>query len=414
MLVRSSGSRRGPHTMQHTERVAFLASTELLAQVPASCLGVIAQGMQLCKLEAGQVLFEEGSVGDEAYLVVDGELGLISGGVELVRRGPGTVVGEFALIDAEPRSAGAIARGPLTLLCWPREAFRNALSIDPMVAQGILRVLTGKLRGDVERRVGLLLEQLRWRESLDRSREIQMGMLPKGTVRTAAMEVAGRCVPAGHVGGDFYDVLPFADGEVGVMILDVTGHGFYSGLFVAMAKSGLHAQAGVDRHPAPVMHAMRRTLSLSLQDMLMSCVYILAEPRRSVLRYANAGHPHPLLYRRADGVVHALEVLDPILGAQEVEEGSFCDREVPWEPGDLLVLYSDGVTEARDPDDRLFGRDRLSTVLQQVVGEVGDLSADSVCTALLDAVDEHTGGARPEDDVTLVVMRALGSDWVPA
>ena len=401
--------------MQPPDRIAFLASTDLLAQVPSACLDQIAGDLVLREVPAGERLFEEGSVGDEAYLIVEGEMALVSGGVELVRRGPGGVVGEFALIDAEPRSTAGIARTSLTLLCWPRERFLATLAANPSVAQGILRVLTGKLRGDVERRVGLLLEQLRWRQDLERSREIQMGMLPEGTVRTARLEVAGHCAPAGQVGGDFYDVLPFAGGDAGVIILDVTGHGFYSGLFVAMAKSGLHAQAGVDHRPAPVMTAMRRTLSLSLQrHMLMSCAYVLAEPRRGVLHYANAGHPHPLLWRRGSAEVEALEVIDPILGAQDEGEVAFGCLEVPWNPGDVLVLYSDGLIDARDGAGRMFGRGRLEALLAAALAADDGWDAAALCATLAGEVRSWAGPVPAEDDVTLVVMRGLPVEGAPA
>jgi sigma-B regulation protein RsbU (phosphoserine phosphatase) len=396
--------------MQQSDRVTFLAATELLARVPRPGLEAIARDMLIRQVDTGVVLFEEGDPGDEAYLVVDGDVALVAGGVEIACRGAGGMVGEFALIDAGPRSTTAVARTPLTLLSWPRSAFLGALAADSAVALGILRALTAKLRGEVDQSVDLMLDRLRWNQDLERSREIQMGMLPDRPLSTEWVEVAGHCAPAGAVGGDFYDVLPFAGGDVGVIVLDVTGHGFYSGLFVAMAKSGLHAQARVDHRPEEVMAAMRRTLSLSLErHMLMSCAYALAEPRRAMLRYANAGHPHPLIYRHATRAIETLEVIDPILGVDEVDATAYGCLEVPWHAGDLLVLYSDGITEARDPDDRLFGTQRLRCVLARTMAEDPDRSAAAVCETLLETVCAHTGAMPADDDVTLVVMRALTS-----
>ena len=396
--------------MRQPDRVQFLAGIELFAGMPAALLEAIAGDMALLQLAAGESLFEEGSVGDAAYFVVHGELALTSGGVELLRRGPGSFVGEFALIDAQPRSTAGIACSPLAVLCWRRESFLRVLAGDPGVAHGILRVLTGKLRGDVGRRAQLIAERARWRQDMARSREIQLGMLPPPCVDAAGLEVAGECVPAGAVGGDFYDVLPLEDGGVGVMIVDVTGHGFYSGLFVAMAKSGLHAQARVDPSPGEVMGAMRQTLCLSLQRyMLMTCAYVTVHPGQGVLRYANAGHPHLLLYRASSGDVAVLDVLDPILGALEPDECAYEVRELPWSPGDRLLLYSDGVIEARDAADAEFGRERLVSVFRRRAG----LGAEALRDALLAELAAHQGAQPAQDDVTLAVVAAPATGAVP-
>jgi len=389
--------------MQHPDRVRFLAGTELFRGTPEAVLDAVAAGMQLLELAQGGTLFEEGSVGDAAYFVVHGELSLTCGGVELLRRGAGSFVGEFSLIDAQPRSTAGVAVGPLGVLSWSRESFLQVLAADPAVAHGILRVLTGKLRGDVGRRAQLIAESARWRQDMARSREIQLGMLPQGTVRTAEVEVAGHCAPAGEVGGDFYDVLALDDGGAGVIIVDVTGHGFYSGLFVAMAKTGLHAQARVDPSPAKVLDAMRRTLALSLERrMLMTCAYVTVHPRQGVLRYANAGHPHPLHFCAASGEVAALEVLDPILGALDPDECAYQVRELPWGPGDRLLLYSDGVIETRDAAGGEFGREPLATALARARG----LGAEALRDALLEEVRAHRGGGSVRDDVTLVTLAA--------
>jgi sigma-B regulation protein RsbU (phosphoserine phosphatase) len=228
-------------------------------------------------------------------------------------------------------------------------------------------------------------------------------MLPPATVAVAGLVVAGECAPAREVGGDFYDVLPLPGGGVGVLIVDVTGHGFYSGLFVAMAKAGLHAQVRVDPSPTAVLDAMRRTLALSLERrMLMTCAYLEVDPSAGRLRYANAGHPHPLLYDAASGRVRALEVLDPILGALEPEECAYQARELPWSPGDRLVLYSDGVIEARDPARGEYGRERLEAALARH----RSLGAAALCRALAHDVQAHRGPAPAADDVTLVAIAA--------
>lgn len=389
--------------MARDDLVSFLRSTDLLSEVPLAAIGVIAAQLRPLYVPAGAVLFEEGGTGDAAYLILEGELALESEGVELLRRGPGAFVGEFSLIDEQPRSASGVARTSVRLLRWDRETFLASLAADPAMARGILRVLTRKLRGDVDKGVVLLRERERWRHDLDRAREIQSGMLPPEDASLGDLEAAGHCAPAGAVGGDFYDLMALPDGRAAALIVDVTGHGFYSGLFVAMAKSCLHTQARFDPAPAAVMAAMRRTLALSLERrMLMTCAYVVFDGVAGRLRYANAGHPHPLHWCARERRVSVLDVLDPILGAQEPGECEYRAVEVDWRPGDLLVLYTDGLTEARAPGGAEFGRARLERALADAAG--GD--AAQVRDALLAAVHGHMAQVAARDDLTLLVLRA--------
>ena len=248
-----------------SERLKFLQSTELLAAVPNALVAKIDARLEEVNLAAGDVLFHEGEEGDAVYIVVDGKLRLESDGMMLISRTRGDCIGEIALIDDEPRSAAAIADTPVQLLRWERKDFQETLGQDPEVARGIFKMLTGKLREDVKSAVRLERERERWLQDLVRAREIQQGMLPAPRLLTECLELAGVCSQASEVGGDFYDYLCPESDSVGLIVGDVTGHGFYAGLFVAMAKSCLHTQAQFSFDPREIMQAMRRTLDLSIQ-----------------------------------------------------------------------------------------------------------------------------------------------------
>ncbi len=388
--------------MQGQRLIDFLKSTELLCELPEGDLPSIANQLEVLELASGETLFREGEIGDAAYLIVEGQMAMVSDGVELVRRGRGGCVGEFSLLDDEPRSATVVATTNLTLLRWRREEFLSALTHGAPMAKGLVRMLTRKLRSDIERGVDLLVERERWRQDLARSREIQSGMLPAERMVLGGLELAGRCTPAADVGGDFYDFISFADSEVGITIGDVTGHGFYSGLFVAMAKSCLHTQIRFDHSPEPVMEALRQAMELSLQRrLLMTFAYLLVDSANHRLLYGNAGHPHPLHYRAEHGDVVRLEVLDPILGALDVGERGFETRSTDFKPGDSLLLYSDGITESRSPDGDMFGSARL----EQLFAEQATSAPHLIRNAVLDGVLEHAGGAPQIDDLTLVAVR---------
>jgi len=387
-----------------SDRLAFLKTTDLFAGVSTDALERIAEALEPACLAAGETVFREGEPGDAVYLVVKGRLRLEYHGVELLTRGPAECVGELALVDDGPRSATAVAATAVQLLRCRRASFQAALEADAGLARGVLRVLSRKLREDVAAQVRFVLERERWRRDLERAREIQMGMLPPGDVITHDIAAAGFSQPAEAVGGDYYDVVPLGDGRLALAIADVTGHGFYSGLFVAMAKSCLHTSVASQHGPRQVMAALRRALTFSIeQHQLMSCCYVLLEPRRGRLAYANAGHPYPYHYRADEGWLERLPALDPILGAELGDAVAFAEAERPWASGDLLVLYTDGLTETLSRSAEPFGHERLERIICEHAGEAAPL----VRQAILEAVARHGAGVAPRDDLSLVVTRAL-------
>lgn len=388
-----------------SELVGFLKQTELFRTVPEVLIELIEDQLTEVHLPAGGTLFHEGEIGDAVYVIHEGALSLESDGVQLLTRKRGECIGEFALIDDEPRSAAAVAITDVVLYRWDRESFQEMLSTDAEVARGIFRMLTGKLRQDVERRVVMVVEQERWRQDLARAKEIQTGMLPASHFERGDLQIAGYCHPAAEVGGDFYDYLEFDHNEIGLVIGDVTGHGFYSGLFVAMAKSCIHTQARVTHAPAAMMRSLRLALSLSIQRrLLMTCCYVSLDAERGLIRYANAGHPYPYHFRPSTRTLTPLEALDPILGALDLDAADFEEREIDFRPGDFLVMYSDGVSEARNPEERMFEEDKLESCIRDICRDSAPAARDGILAALA----EHVRDAPQRDDVTLVVAHARG------
>lgn len=386
------------------DRMAFLKKTNLFAQLPEPLLMQISESMQSIEAKAGTTIFCEGDVGDTVYLVMRGAVGIEKDGIKLVTRGTGECFGEYALLDYGPRSASAIAETDVLLLSLNRKDFQKVVEQSPKMAYGIFKTLTGKLRQDIAAQIEAAKEQERWQQDIRRAHEIQIAMLPQGDLSTEKIEISGYCKPAADVGGDYYDYLLLSDDKFGIIICDVTGHGFYSGLFVAMAKSCLHTQAKIDYSPEKVMEAMNHAVSISMKrGLLMSCCYILIDFKNNILTYSNASHPYPYHYSRSKNSLEQFLSTDMLLGIRGFEETKFTTEERKWEKDDLLVLYSDGITETEDANEEMFGEERL----EKIILKNRDKCPADVKDCILDALSVHCNGMAQNDDVTLVVAKAL-------
>ena len=188
-----------------------------------------------------ELLFAAGDPGDAVYFVLDGQVRLESDDVTIATRRAGEWVGEFALIDQSPRSATAHAENAATLVRWSRTGFLGSLTSPPTLSIGVFRLLTGKLREDIETRVAHRLESEKWALEMSWARELQQGLLPRSELEVDGLELSCWCNPAGDVGGDLYDysIVESISGRtaLGLLVGDVTGHGVHSALMAAMAKS---------------------------------------------------------------------------------------------------------------------------------------------------------------------------------
>jgi hypothetical protein len=253
---------------------------------------------------------------------------------------------------------------------------------------------------DIPPHVRRIAERERQRVELETARGIQSSILPDLPPRLQGIDIAHAYLPANEVGGDFYDVLALEDGRLAVAVGDVAGHGVSSGLVMSMAKSALAVQVTFDPSVAAVFATLNRMVHQTARKrMLATLCYALIDPVRREMQYASAGHLYP--YRiNGLGKVEALESISYPLGVRphiEVRE-----HMARLEDGDYLVLFSDGVVEARrDGSDDLFGFDRLERSLEaHAGGGVGQLR-DGVLADLR----KFTGDSTREDDLTLLVLR---------
>jgi sigma-B regulation protein RsbU (phosphoserine phosphatase) len=250
-----------------------------------------------------------------------------------------------------------------------------------------------------ERLVRELRQSERMRSEMEVARRLQMSLLPAHAPRIPGLELAGTCQPSGHVGGDYFDFFALPDGRLGVVVADVSGHGVGSAIVMAGLRSTLYAEVRDGAHPARVLERANAALArdFASTSLFVSAFLATYEPATGILAYSNAGHPPPLLARDTGSETIRLEEGGLLLGIQaDVEYDAGTAR---LDPGAVLVIYTDGITEARKPGGEFFGEARLT----RLVRDCRVLGAAAVHSTILAAVREHLGGASPDDDVTLVV-----------
>jgi sigma-B regulation protein RsbU (phosphoserine phosphatase) len=243
-------------------------------------------------------------------------------------------------------------------------------------------------------------ERQRMEQELVVARRIQLGLLPQTLPQPVGWSVAGLYEAAREVGGDIYDAfrLPDSASHLSLLVADVTGKGVPAALVMAAARAILRAEACAGRRPSDVLEATNRALLVGQPSPLfLSALHAVLDVDSGRLRYASAGHEPPVLVR-SSGETRLLESPGVVIGAFERIE--IAESSVDMAPGDLVALYTDGVTEARDASGAMFGEERLIDVLASVRGEGALRVVERVRTALA----AFTGETPQFDDVTLLVV----------
>lgn len=268
-----------------------------------------------------------------------------------------------------------------------------------------------KLLTAIATQVGAALENNRLvRESLERERvaremelahDLQMKLLPPVDQLDPA-RVGARVEPADSVGGDFYHCFRLPEGRLGVMIGDVSSHGFAASLIMALAMSAATIYASEVGTPSQVLEAMARALGDELEstEMYVTLFYGVLDPREEELVYANAGHPHAFVLR-AEEASERMAPLDLPMGIGEA--GTFQERRVPWSSGsDLLLLFTDGLSENLVEGDRVAGEARVVEEAMQF----RDAAPQAIVDALFALKADVEGGTGIVDDRSALVVRA--------
>jgi sigma-B regulation protein RsbU (phosphoserine phosphatase) len=249
--------------------------------------------------------------------------------------------------------------------------------------------------------------RLQLEQELDVARRIQKSLLPSAPPVVPGWAFAATYEAARQVGGDFYDFLDQSmdEGRLGLVIADVTGKGVPAALMMAHSRAVLRAESMSGASPLDVLRNSNRSFMQERQSRLfLSAFFGEIELGSGRLTYASAGHDAPLLISADGGSVRELDAPGVVLGA--FADDGLESRSVTLVHGDTVIMYTDGVTEARDPGRHLYGEERFQESAAVAVASGG--SAQTVLGAVLDDVASFTAGAEQADDLTMVVFQRTG------
>jgi serine phosphatase RsbU (regulator of sigma subunit) len=244
-----------------------------------------------------------------------------------------------------------------------------------------------------------VVKKERLEQELEVARRVQQSMLPRVFPQVAGYTFAAQNAPARRVGGDFYDVIPLQAQDLGVVIGDVSDKGLPSALYMALTRSLLQAEARRERSPAAVLNNVHRLLlALGTADMFVTVFYGVVDSSTRRLTYARAGHDRPLLLR--GGSARPLDGTGIVLGFPDLDHLYLSEEQIDLRPHDRLVLYTDGLTDALNPDGRLFDLTQFISVLQSYAR----LPPAELCQATFAHLAAYQGNAEQYDDMTMLVV----------
>jgi sigma-B regulation protein RsbU (phosphoserine phosphatase) len=277
-------------------------------------------------------------------------------------------------------------------------------------AEEALGLYSEKLEEMVEKRTAelhqaqvQLLSQQRLQQELKLAEEVQTSMLPSEVPALNGYEFGAMALSARYVSGDVYDFIPCSPDVWHLLLADIAGKGIPAALLTSTARAFFRAEAEHEDSPETIFTNVNARLyeDLTHAEMFITAFLARLETRLGVLTYASAGHAEALWWQYSNRACRRLPATGLPLGI--FSDTTFGDETLYLRPGDVIAFYSDGMTEALNPNDELFGVDRLDALLCEHV----HLPAPQMANALMDAVESFRGSLPRSDDLTLVVLRVL-------
>jgi phosphoserine phosphatase RsbU/P len=421
-----------PSEKESGERIdpVELARMPIFRELPEEELHRLAHRLNVREVAAQTVLIREGEAGDQFFVVLSGEVEVTksmgSDGERLLAvRGPGEFVGELSLLNPDrQRTASVRTRSPVQLLEFTHADIESLLYRQPQLALSLAHELSQRLTAaqqaiildlqeknreltrayqDLQAAQQQLIEKERLERELQLAYEIQMSILPQRLPVLGGYDFGALIRPARVVGGDFFDLFPLTEDKMGVVIGDVADKGMPSAIFMARTHAFLYAEARPGIRPGEVLRRVNRHLMEANQPgLFVTVLYGVLDGRRGEFTYARAGHELPLIVSSQGEARQATKGEGQLLGI--FEEPDLDEQAIEIPRGGMAILYTDGLTDGRDPTGTSFGTYRLL----EEAGECAGQPAQTVCDGLLGRLISHQGEALQDDDVTIVCIRKEG------
>jgi phosphoserine phosphatase RsbU/P len=390
----------------------------------------LAQVVNIIEAPVGYVLLNEGECGDRFFVIVEGEVEIIkalgtqeesSFGV----RGPGEYLGEMSLLNWDgKRTASARSCSGVRLIEITRQHFDLLLTRHPGLVFEMMREMSNRLTNTQEQAIQVLreknqqlqtaydelkaaqvqlIEKERLEKELQVAREIQLSILPSTLPMVAGYELGALIVPARAVGGDFFDIFPLGIGHLGVLIGDVTDKGIPAAIYMAQARALVRAKAAPEISPIQTLDMVNKVL-LDTNDsgMFVTVLYGNLDLATGKMEYARAGHEVPLLMDPSGNSTTIPFNNGAPLGI--FESPNLDQQQVQIRPGEMLLLYTDGVTDGLN----LISDSTGTYELQGLMCAGNGLGAQEFCEYISQSIVERQNGSQQFDDVTILAVKAIG------
>jgi sigma-B regulation protein RsbU (phosphoserine phosphatase) len=422
----------------------LLAPLPIFAQLDPATVTAVAEHCGFAYFHAGDVIMREGEVSTFADVILMGEVDVFidtaAGQVQVATLGRQHMVGELGALAATPRSATVIARGDLAVLRIERDNLMALTAEHPSIGATIIGELGQRLHGmnrslayltyaanalgreeydpemlaELTRQPGELANfarafaamaaeleaKKRRRDEMQAAATIQNSILPRpltGDGALAAIDLHAEMHPAREIGGDFYDFFLIGEDRLAVTVADVSGKGIPAALFMAVSRTVLRGGERGDDMAADMERANRLLAVENAAAMFVTAFHGVLDLKSGTLRYCNAGHNPPYVLR-ANGERETLKATGIPFGV--MEDMRYRVAETRLAPGDGLFLFSDGITEAFNPEGEELGTERLEAALEAARGA----DAAGLVAAVLAATTAFAAGAEQSDDITALAL----------
>jgi sigma-B regulation protein RsbU (phosphoserine phosphatase) len=298
--------------------------------------------------------------------------------------------------------------------------FGHRIDVGTQDQLGELAQSFNQMTGSIEGLLQTAAEKKRMDEELRIARQIQMALLPRGPLDVPGLAITALCVPAREVGGDYYDLFPLPDDRLGVLIADVAGKGTSAALYMAELKGLMLGLTQMQMSPRDMLIEVNRIITDNLDSRsFITMSYGVIDRRTATMTYCRAGHT-PLIFLPGPSSARAgtSQTLTPsgmvvglrIPGAAEKFADLLEEETIDLRVGDVIVFYTDGISEAMNPGSDLFGEPRLNRIIE----EHGHLSSGELRERILREIEAFVGGADQHDDMTMVLLKVEQSFSVAA